>query len=165
MTLNTYLSERSAFAVAILTLAFAGCGGGGGGDSTTFTDATGRGNCGGHELLVGDRANPRLTIRNKSEHRWTTTWLWFQGDSDFRIESVGMNGQAADDTFRSAGQWAVGGLGPGRTGHIRISLTAKKPGAPKVEIAFWGSSKPGTDGAGSIPDTPYELTCEYAIHP
>ena len=76
-----------------------------------------------------------------------------------------LDGQEADDTYRSAAQWAAGPIAAGQTGHVRISLTAKKPGAPKVQIAFWGSSKAGTASAGSIPDSTKELTCEYAIHP
>ena len=149
--------------VALATVAVAACGSDG--SSETYTKAPGRGSCGGRQLIVGDKLQVRLIIKNQSGRPWASTWFWLRGTSDFRIDGVRMNGRPADDTYRSADQWAAGPLPAGGTGRIRIDLPAKEAGAPKVEIAFWGSSEADASKADSIPDGTLSLKCEYAIRP
>src|SRR4051812_37958261 len=102
-------------AILALVLQASSCdtGSGGGGSSSggshTYTP-TFKVNCDRRALSLGDTVEPILSVRNSTDQSWGSTFVWVQGDSDFRIEDMAMNGQQADDTYRSAGQWGLGSL-------------------------------------------------------
>jgi hypothetical protein len=117
--------------------------------------------CDHRALALEDTVEPILSVDNSTGHSWGSTFVFLQGDHDFRIEAMSMNGQPLDNIYFSAGEWGLGSLAAGDTGEIHIRLRAKRSAEPKVEFTVWATSD--ANATPIIPDSTYTASCEYVI--